>query len=269
MLPFALNTLTQATALASLAAEESCWSGSRLCQGAQPGPRRADRPGWTVAPTEANFVWRPLSENAAEFSAVCEQEGISIWAPPPDEVVSRSATMRPTSVPRRCQTVRAPSLTAAQRARSRSPPWKLRDRLCPTFPARQRAAPSDNESRAMGLRVRVCLVPVAGSRRDLKPRVLHHPTDGRTRAQQASKRSPVSIDSGSGPGLNRSFPTKRKRSYHERRSRPANTGQHERRHADRDGTATGHCTPDFASSGTGWTPEVAADANAVTGVQGD
>jgi histidinol-phosphate aminotransferase len=34
--------------------------------------------GWTVPPTEANFVWLRLGEHTPAFAATCEQTGIAV-----------------------------------------------------------------------------------------------------------------------------------------------------------------------------------------------
>ena len=34
--------------------------------------------GWTVPPTEANFVWLPLREATVDFAAICARSGVSI-----------------------------------------------------------------------------------------------------------------------------------------------------------------------------------------------
>jgi histidinol-phosphate aminotransferase len=34
--------------------------------------------GWTVPPTEANFVWLRLNEDTPDFAAACEAVGVSV-----------------------------------------------------------------------------------------------------------------------------------------------------------------------------------------------
>ena len=34
--------------------------------------------GWTVPPTEANFVWLRLGEHTMDFAAACEAQGIAV-----------------------------------------------------------------------------------------------------------------------------------------------------------------------------------------------
>jgi histidinol-phosphate aminotransferase len=79
MLPFTVNSLAQAAAVASLAAE------SELLERVELVVKERDRvrhellgQGWTVPPTEANFVWLPLGDRSAEFSDVCDAAGVSV-----------------------------------------------------------------------------------------------------------------------------------------------------------------------------------------------
>jgi histidinol-phosphate aminotransferase len=79
MLPFAVNSLAQAAAIASLAAE------SELLERVEQVVKERDRvrrellgQGWTVPPTEANFVWLPLGERSAEFTDACDAAGVSV-----------------------------------------------------------------------------------------------------------------------------------------------------------------------------------------------
>jgi histidinol-phosphate aminotransferase len=85
MMPFAVNAIAQAAALASLAAraellervdavvaERSRVRGELLAQG------------FCVPATEANFVWLRLGQAAMGFAAACERAGISV-RPFPDE----------------------------------------------------------------------------------------------------------------------------------------------------------------------------------------
>jgi histidinol-phosphate aminotransferase len=79
MLPFAVNSLAQAAAIASLAAE------SELFERVELVVKERDRvrhellgQGWTVPPTEANFVWLPLGGKFADFSGHCDAAGVSV-----------------------------------------------------------------------------------------------------------------------------------------------------------------------------------------------
>jgi histidinol-phosphate aminotransferase len=42
--------------------------------------------GWTVPPTEANFVWLPLGERSADFAGACDQAGVSVRPYAPEGV---------------------------------------------------------------------------------------------------------------------------------------------------------------------------------------
>lgn len=79
MLPFSVSSLAQTAAVASLAA------GAELMERVHMVVRERDRvrdellaQGWTVPPTEANFVWLRLGEDTQDFAATCERVGISI-----------------------------------------------------------------------------------------------------------------------------------------------------------------------------------------------
>jgi histidinol-phosphate aminotransferase len=87
MLPFTVNSLAQAAAVASLAAE------SELLERVERVVKERDRvrrellaDGWTVPPTEANFVWLPLGEWSADFSDHCDAAGVSVRPYVPDGV---------------------------------------------------------------------------------------------------------------------------------------------------------------------------------------
>jgi len=87
MLPFTVNSLAQVAAVASLAAE------SELLERVELVVKERDRvrhellgQGWTVPPTEANFVWLPLAERSAAFSEACDAAGVSVRPYLPDGV---------------------------------------------------------------------------------------------------------------------------------------------------------------------------------------
>jgi histidinol-phosphate aminotransferase len=87
MLPFTVNSLAQAAAIASLAAE------SELMERVETVVKERDRvqrelagDGWTVPPTEANFVWLPLAERSADFADHCDAAGVSVRPYVPDGV---------------------------------------------------------------------------------------------------------------------------------------------------------------------------------------
>src|SRR5262249_6165221 len=73
MLTFTVNSLAQAAAIASLEAE------SELLERVELVVKERDRvrsellgQGWTVPPTEANFVWLPLGDQSGEFAEACD-----------------------------------------------------------------------------------------------------------------------------------------------------------------------------------------------------
>jgi histidinol-phosphate aminotransferase len=79
MLPFTVNALAQTAAIASLAAEDELLE--RVDQAVKERARVRDEllaQGWTVPPTEANFVWLRLGEDTQDFAAACAAAGISI-----------------------------------------------------------------------------------------------------------------------------------------------------------------------------------------------
>ncbi|MEW2357451.1 histidinol-phosphate transaminase [Spirillospora sp. NPDC029432] len=78
-LPFSVNSLVQAAAVASLAAEDELLA--RVEGTVKERERVRDAllaDGWTVPPTEANFVWLRLGERTMEFSAACDAQGVSV-----------------------------------------------------------------------------------------------------------------------------------------------------------------------------------------------
>jgi histidinol-phosphate aminotransferase len=79
MLTFCVNALAQAAAVASLEAEPE------LLERVQTVVKERDRvraellgQGWTVPPTEANFVWLALGADTADFTDACDRAGVSI-----------------------------------------------------------------------------------------------------------------------------------------------------------------------------------------------
>ncbi|TNY38114.1 histidinol-phosphate transaminase [Thermomonospora catenispora] len=79
MLPFSVNSLAQAAAVASLRAEDELLE--RVESTVKERERVAEAlraQGWTVPPTEANFVWLRLGERTLDFAAACEAQGISV-----------------------------------------------------------------------------------------------------------------------------------------------------------------------------------------------
>ena len=79
MLPFTVNAVAQAAAIASLAAEDELLE--RVDAVVKERSRVRDEllaQGWAVPPTEANFVWLRLGADTQDFAAACEQVGVSI-----------------------------------------------------------------------------------------------------------------------------------------------------------------------------------------------
>jgi histidinol-phosphate aminotransferase len=81
MLPFSVNRIAQAAAIASLAAEAELLERVEHTVKERTRVREAlIADGWTVPPTEANFVWLRLGEHTPAFAAACEQAGIAVRA---------------------------------------------------------------------------------------------------------------------------------------------------------------------------------------------
>jgi histidinol-phosphate aminotransferase len=78
-LPFSVNSVAQAAAVASLEAEGELLD--RVASTVKERERVYDTlvaQGWRVAPTEANFVWLRLDEDTMAFSAACDAAGVSV-----------------------------------------------------------------------------------------------------------------------------------------------------------------------------------------------
>src|SRR6202451_1184596 len=79
MLPFSVNRLAQAAAIASLAAEAELLERVEFTVKERTRVREALlADGWTVPATEANFVWLRLGEHTQAFAAACEAAGIAV-----------------------------------------------------------------------------------------------------------------------------------------------------------------------------------------------
>jgi histidinol-phosphate aminotransferase len=79
MLPFTVNSVAQAAAVASLAAEAELLD--RVDGTVEERARVREAllaDGWTVPPTEANFVWLRLGGETAAFAAECARAGVSV-----------------------------------------------------------------------------------------------------------------------------------------------------------------------------------------------
>jgi histidinol-phosphate aminotransferase len=79
MLPFSVNSVAQAAAVASLAAEAELLDRVEATVKERTRVREALlADGWTVPPSEANFVWLRLGEDTADFAAECARAGVSV-----------------------------------------------------------------------------------------------------------------------------------------------------------------------------------------------
>ena len=78
-LPFTVSRIAQAAALASLAAEPELLARVEETVKERSRVREAlVAAGWTVPPTEANFVWLRLGAHTASFAHACERAGIAV-----------------------------------------------------------------------------------------------------------------------------------------------------------------------------------------------
>ena len=79
MVPFSVNRIAQAAAIASLAAEPELMERVELTVKERTRVREElISAGWTIPATEANFVWLRLGARTMEFAAACEAEGIAV-----------------------------------------------------------------------------------------------------------------------------------------------------------------------------------------------
>jgi len=79
MLPFTVNSVAQAAAVASLAAEDELLERVETVVKERSRVREALlADGWTVPVSEANFVWLRLGEQTSAFAQACEAAGISV-----------------------------------------------------------------------------------------------------------------------------------------------------------------------------------------------
>ncbi len=79
LLTFAVNSIAQAAAVASLAAEDELFDRVEKVVAERDRVRHElVRMGWSVPPTEANFVWLPLGADTADFAQACDRAGVSI-----------------------------------------------------------------------------------------------------------------------------------------------------------------------------------------------
>ncbi|WAE73383.1 histidinol-phosphate transaminase [Streptomonospora nanhaiensis] len=79
LVPFAVNHIAQAAGIASLDAEGELME--RVAATVAERDRVRDAlvaSGWTVPPTEANFVWLRLDGDTLDFAAACAEAGVSV-----------------------------------------------------------------------------------------------------------------------------------------------------------------------------------------------
>jgi histidinol-phosphate aminotransferase len=78
-LPFTVNALAQAAAIASLEAEAELMERVDQVVGER-GRVRAEliAQGWAVPPTQANFVWLATGDDTPNFATTCERAGIAV-----------------------------------------------------------------------------------------------------------------------------------------------------------------------------------------------
>jgi histidinol-phosphate aminotransferase len=79
MLPFTVSSVAQAAAIASLKAEGELLERVELVVKERDRVREALlADGWTVPPSEANFVWLRLADYTTQFAQACEAAGIAV-----------------------------------------------------------------------------------------------------------------------------------------------------------------------------------------------
>jgi histidinol-phosphate aminotransferase len=79
MMPFAVNHLAQAAAVASLASEADLLERVDLVVKERTRVREALlAQGWSVPSTEANFVWLRLGDRTLEFAELCARSGVAV-----------------------------------------------------------------------------------------------------------------------------------------------------------------------------------------------
>lgn len=79
IIPFAVNHLAQIAAIASLRAEDELLERVDTVVKERTRVREAlIAQGWTVPPTEANFVWLRLGDRTLDFAAACAVEGVAV-----------------------------------------------------------------------------------------------------------------------------------------------------------------------------------------------
>jgi histidinol-phosphate aminotransferase len=78
-LPFTVNALAQAAAIASLEAEDELMERVDQVVGERERVRaELIAQGWAVPPTQANFVWLATGDDTPDFATTCEHAGIAV-----------------------------------------------------------------------------------------------------------------------------------------------------------------------------------------------
>lgn len=78
-LPFVVNRIAQAAAVASLEAENELFERVEVTVNERVRVRDALLgQGYPVPPAEGNFVWLPLGERTLDFAQACEQQGVTV-----------------------------------------------------------------------------------------------------------------------------------------------------------------------------------------------
>ncbi|MFB9474863.1 histidinol-phosphate transaminase [Nonomuraea salmonea] len=79
IIPFAVNSLAQVAAIASLAAEDELLDRvERVVKERTRVRETLIGQGWTVPHSEANFVWLRLGERTLDFAAECAKDGVAV-----------------------------------------------------------------------------------------------------------------------------------------------------------------------------------------------
>lgn len=78
-IPFGVNSLAQAAAIASLGAfDELNVRVKELVSERTRVLAALEKQGWDLPDTDANFVWFPVGERTAEFAATCQEAGLTV-----------------------------------------------------------------------------------------------------------------------------------------------------------------------------------------------
>jgi histidinol-phosphate aminotransferase len=86
-IPFGVNSLAQAAAVASLGAWDELRERVRVLVAQRASVAGALREqGWSIPDTQANFVWFPLGQRSADFAAAAQRAGLALREYPGDGV---------------------------------------------------------------------------------------------------------------------------------------------------------------------------------------